>query len=154
MLLTRGAGEGREFWSRSRARLTFRAGQPPNGAAIYGQKVIAELVRARATAPSRPPEEVAADRSIGCRRPLRLCTAEGIISFGTVDAHIRRRIRALIVRQKKRYGFGIIDLGNGDRGAGRPATQCAPRIAPKSNGNAVGRGPRATRSSSRLLAPN
>lgn len=33
---------------------------------------------------------------------FRLCTAEGINSFGTWDAHIRRRIRALIVRQKKR----------------------------------------------------
>lgn len=33
---------------------------------------------------------------------FRLCTEEGIISFGTFDAHIRRRIRAVIVRQKKR----------------------------------------------------
>ena len=34
----------------------------------------------------------------GC---FRLCTEEGIISFGTFDAHIRRRI-PVIVRQKKR----------------------------------------------------
>ena len=33
---------------------------------------------------------------------FRLCTEEGISSFGTFDAHIRRRIRAVIVRQKKR----------------------------------------------------
>jgi RNA-directed DNA polymerase len=33
---------------------------------------------------------------------FRLCTEEGLISFGTFDAHIRRRIRAVIVRQKKR----------------------------------------------------
>ena len=33
---------------------------------------------------------------------FRLCTEAGIGSFGTFDAHIRRRIRAIIVRQKKR----------------------------------------------------
>jgi group II intron reverse transcriptase/maturase len=33
---------------------------------------------------------------------FRLCTEEGIVLFGRFDAHIRRRIRALIVRQKKR----------------------------------------------------
>jgi len=33
---------------------------------------------------------------------FRLCTEEGIESFGGYDAHIRRRIRAIIVRQKKR----------------------------------------------------
>ena len=33
---------------------------------------------------------------------FRLCTEEGISSFEGYDAHIRRRIRALIVRQKKR----------------------------------------------------
>src|SRR5262249_42961147 len=33
---------------------------------------------------------------------FRLCTEEGISSFGGYDAHIRRRIRAVIVRQKKR----------------------------------------------------
>lgn len=33
---------------------------------------------------------------------FRLCTEEGLISFGTFDAHIRRRIRAVIVHQKKR----------------------------------------------------
>lgn len=33
---------------------------------------------------------------------FRLCTEEGIHSFARHDAHIRRRIRAVIVRQKKR----------------------------------------------------
>jgi hypothetical protein len=33
---------------------------------------------------------------------FRLCTEEGIASFGGYDAHIRRRIRAIIVRPKKR----------------------------------------------------
>jgi RNA-directed DNA polymerase len=33
---------------------------------------------------------------------FRLCTEEGIGSFGRFDAHIRRRIRALTIRQKKR----------------------------------------------------
>jgi RNA-directed DNA polymerase len=33
---------------------------------------------------------------------FRLCTEEGTTSFGRFDAHIRRRIRALIARQKKR----------------------------------------------------
>jgi RNA-directed DNA polymerase len=33
---------------------------------------------------------------------FRLCSKEGLNSFGAFDAHIRRRIRAVIVRQKKR----------------------------------------------------
>jgi RNA-directed DNA polymerase len=33
---------------------------------------------------------------------FRLCTEAGIGSFGNFDAHIRRRIRAVLVRQKKR----------------------------------------------------
>ncbi len=32
---------------------------------------------------------------------FRLCTKEGIVAFGNFDAHIRRRLRALIIRQKK-----------------------------------------------------
>jgi RNA-directed DNA polymerase len=35
----------------------------------------------------------------------RLCTAEVVPEFGQIDAHIRRRIRAIIVRQKKRPRF-------------------------------------------------
>lgn len=33
---------------------------------------------------------------------FRLCTEDGLYSFGKFDAHIRRRLRALIIRQKKR----------------------------------------------------
>ena len=33
---------------------------------------------------------------------FRLCTESGVESFGKYDARIRRRIRALIIRQKKR----------------------------------------------------
>jgi group II intron reverse transcriptase/maturase len=33
---------------------------------------------------------------------FRLCTKAGLRSFGNFDAHIRRRLRALIIRQKKR----------------------------------------------------
>jgi RNA-directed DNA polymerase len=35
----------------------------------------------------------------------RLCTPEAVRGLGVVDAHIRRRIRAIIVRQKKRQRF-------------------------------------------------
>jgi RNA-directed DNA polymerase len=33
---------------------------------------------------------------------FRLCTEEALTAFGTFDAHIRRRMRALIIRQQKR----------------------------------------------------
>ena len=33
---------------------------------------------------------------------FRLCTSAGAADFGTLDAHIRRRVRAILVRQKKR----------------------------------------------------
>ncbi|WP_459663263.1 group II intron maturase-specific domain-containing protein [Novosphingobium sp. 11B] len=35
----------------------------------------------------------------------RLCTAEVASELGVVDAHVRRRLRAIIVRQKKRPRF-------------------------------------------------
>jgi group II intron reverse transcriptase/maturase len=35
----------------------------------------------------------------------RLCTPEAVQGLGTIDAHVRRRIRAIIVRQKKRQRF-------------------------------------------------
>lgn len=35
----------------------------------------------------------------------RLCTPEAVRGLGVIDAHIRRRIRAIIVRQKKRQRF-------------------------------------------------
>lgn len=36
---------------------------------------------------------------------FRLCTAEATLGLGVIDAHIRRRVRAIIVRQKKRPRF-------------------------------------------------
>lgn len=36
---------------------------------------------------------------------FRLCTAEAAKGFGTIDAHIRRRLRAIIIHQKKRRRF-------------------------------------------------
>jgi RNA-directed DNA polymerase len=36
---------------------------------------------------------------------FRLCTPDAIKGLGAIDAHIRRRIRAIIVRQKKRSRF-------------------------------------------------
>jgi RNA-directed DNA polymerase len=35
----------------------------------------------------------------------RLCAPEAVRGLGVIDAHIRRRIRAIIVRQKKRRRF-------------------------------------------------
>jgi RNA-directed DNA polymerase len=35
----------------------------------------------------------------------RLCTSEAAPEFGVIDAHVRRRLRAIIVRQKKRPRF-------------------------------------------------
>ncbi|HKN26523.1 MAG TPA: group II intron reverse transcriptase/maturase [Roseiarcus sp.] len=36
---------------------------------------------------------------------FRLCTEEAVKGFGTVDAHIRRRLRAIIIHHKKRRRF-------------------------------------------------
>jgi RNA-directed DNA polymerase len=36
---------------------------------------------------------------------FRLCTPDALKGLGVIDAHIRRRIRAIIVRQKKRSRF-------------------------------------------------
>ena len=36
---------------------------------------------------------------------FRLCTREAVEELGVVDAHVRRRVRAIIVRQKKRPRF-------------------------------------------------
>jgi RNA-directed DNA polymerase len=36
---------------------------------------------------------------------FRLCTAEAVKGFGAIDAHIRRRLRAIIIHQKKRPRF-------------------------------------------------
>jgi RNA-directed DNA polymerase len=36
---------------------------------------------------------------------FRLCTPEAIEGLGVIDAHVRRRVRAIIVRQEKRQRF-------------------------------------------------
>jgi len=36
---------------------------------------------------------------------FRLCTPEAVEGMGHIDAHVRRRVRAIIVRQKKRQSF-------------------------------------------------
>ena len=36
---------------------------------------------------------------------FRLCTPEAVKGMGVIDAHVRRRVRAIIVRQKKRQRF-------------------------------------------------
>jgi len=41
---------------------------------------------------------------------FRLCTPEAVQRLGNIDAHIRRRIRAIIVRQKKRPRFLVRHL--------------------------------------------
>lgn len=41
---------------------------------------------------------------------FRLCTPEAAQQLGTIDAHIRRRVRAIIVRQKKRPRFLVRHL--------------------------------------------
>ena len=35
----------------------------------------------------------------------RLCTPEAVQGLGVIDAHIRRRVRAIVVRQRKRQRF-------------------------------------------------
>src|ERR1700688_3561593 len=41
---------------------------------------------------------------------FRLCTPEAIQGLGVLDAHVRRRVRAIIVRQKKRPRFILSPL--------------------------------------------
>ena len=36
---------------------------------------------------------------------FRLCTPEAVQGLGALDAHVRRRVRAIIVRQRKRPRF-------------------------------------------------
>jgi group II intron reverse transcriptase/maturase len=42
---------------------------------------------------------------IGWISHFRICTPEAVHELGVIDAHIRRRVRAIIVRQKKRQRF-------------------------------------------------
>ena len=36
---------------------------------------------------------------------FRLCTPEAVQGLGVIDAHVRRRVRAIVVRQRKRPRF-------------------------------------------------
>lgn len=71
-----------------RLRETVRAMTPPN----WGRSInacMAEISR----------------YLTGWMSHFRLCTAEATTGLGVIDAHIRRRVRAIIVRQKKRPRF-------------------------------------------------
>lgn len=55
---------------------------------------------------------------------FRLCTPEAAHGLGVIDAHIRRRVRAIIVRQKKRQRFLVRHLKS--KGVSHSvATSCA-----------------------------
>ena len=54
---------------------------------------------------------------------LRLCTEEALVELGHIDAHVRRRIRALIVRQRKRQRLLYRHLRA--RGVSHKAAGCA-----------------------------
>ena len=43
--------------------------------------------------------------AIGWMSHYRLCTSEAVQGLGVIDAHIRRRVRAIVVRQRKRQRF-------------------------------------------------
>jgi group II intron reverse transcriptase/maturase len=71
----------------------------------------------------------------------RLCSADAIKGLGVVDAHIRRRIRAIIVRQKKRPRFllrHLLALGVG-RSAAAGAAYCGRGAWHRSNRPALTR---------------
>lgn len=55
---------------------------------------------------------------------FRLCTPEAAHGLGVIDAHVRRRIRAIIVRQRKRQRFLVRHLKS--KGVShKAATSCA-----------------------------
>ena len=71
----------------------------------------------------------------------RLCSGDAIKGLGVVDAHIRRRIRAIIVRQKKRPRFllrHLLVLGVG-RSAAAGAAYCGRGAWNRSNRPALTR---------------
>jgi group II intron reverse transcriptase/maturase len=71
----------------------------------------------------------------------RLCSADAIKGSGVIDAHIRRRIRAIIVRQKKRPRFllrHLLALGVG-RSAAAGAAYCGRGAWHRSNRPALTR---------------
>jgi RNA-directed DNA polymerase len=72
----------------------------------------------------------------------RLCSPDAVKGLGVLDAHIRRRIRAIIVRQKKRPRFllrHLLALGVG-RSAAANAAYCSRGAWNRSNRPALTRG--------------
>jgi len=71
----------------------------------------------------------------------RLCSPDAVKGLGVLDAHIRRRIRAIIVRQKKRSRFllrHLLSLGVG-RSAAASAAYCGRGAWNRSNRPALTR---------------
>ncbi len=66
---------------------------------------------------------------------FRLCTAEATNGLGAIDAHIRRRVRAIIVRQRKRARFLYRHLisRSVSRKAAAGCAYCGKRAWAKSN---------------------
>ena len=88
------AGEGDGFAvlpsrkAEARLKTTMREKTPPN----WGRSITACM------------EEISRYLT-GWMSHYRLCTPEAIEVLGRVDAHVRRRVRAIIVRQRKRQRF-------------------------------------------------
>jgi group II intron reverse transcriptase/maturase len=74
--------------ARERLRATIREMTPPN----WGRSITSCM------------EEISRYLT-GWMSHYRLCTPEAAQGLGEIDAHVRRRIRAIIVRQKKRQRF-------------------------------------------------
>jgi RNA-directed DNA polymerase len=74
--------------ARKRLRATIREMTPPN----WGRSITSCM------------EDISRYLT-GWMSHYRLCTPEAVQDLGVIDAHVRRRIRAIIVRQKKRQRF-------------------------------------------------
>jgi RNA-directed DNA polymerase len=74
--------------ARKRLRATIREMTPPN----WGRSISSCM------------EDISRYLT-GWMSHYRLCTPEAVQDLGAIDAHVRRRIRAIIVRQKKRQRF-------------------------------------------------
>jgi RNA-directed DNA polymerase len=93
--------------AKQRVMETMRAMTPPN----WGRSVSACMV------------EISRYLT-GWMSHFRLCTVEATQGLGVIDAHIRRRVRAIIVRQKKRARFLFRHLV-GRAVSSRAAANCA-----------------------------
>jgi len=74
--------------ARERLRATIREMSPPN----WGRSITSCM------------EDISRYLT-GWMSHYRLCTPDAVQDLGVIDAHVRRRIRAIIVRQKKRQRF-------------------------------------------------